>query len=76
MLLPKDKAQIGLVLVGIFAVLFGSVRTFSESDHVQPEMMTYGTKGAFITAIPKEAGPWLLVGGLAAFGICFFLRRK
>lgn len=76
MLLPKDKAQIALVFVGIFAVLLGSIRTFSESDHVQPEMMTYGAKGPLIAAIPKEAGPWLMVGGLAAFGICFFLRRK
>lgn len=76
MLLPKDKAQIALVFVGIIAVLFGSVRTFSESDHMRPEIMTYGTKGAFIAAIPKEAGPWLVVGGLAAFGICFVLRRK
>lgn len=76
MLLPKDKAQIALVFVGIFAVLFGSVRMFSEPDHVRPEIMTYGTKGALVAAIPKEAGPWLLVGGLAAIGICFFLRRK
>ncbi len=76
MLLQKDKTQIALVFVGIIAVLFGAVRTFSESDHVRPEMLKYGARGALITAIPKESGPWLLVGGLAAFGLFFFIRRK
>lgn len=76
MLLPKDKAQIALTFFGIIAILFGAVRVFSDSDHVRPEMLKYGARGAFITAIPKEAGPWLLIGGLAAFGFCFILRRK
>jgi hypothetical protein len=76
MMLPKEKAHIALVFVGIIAVVFGSVRTLSESDHVRPAMMTYQTRGAFITAIPREAGLWLIVGGIAAFGICFLLRKK
>jgi hypothetical protein len=76
MMLPKDKAQIALVFSGIISGVLGLGRMLSDSDHVRPEMMTYGTKGAFIAAIPKEAGPWLIIGGIAAFGLCFLIRRN
>ena len=76
MMLPKDKAQIALVFIGIMSVVLGAGRMLPGSDHTRPEMMTHGTRGAFIAAVPKQAGPWLIIGGMAAFGLCFLTRRK
>jgi hypothetical protein len=76
MMLLKDKIQIALFTLGIIAVLLGITRMLPGSDQLPAGMMAYGTKGTFVAAIPQAAGPWLIAGGVAAFGLCILLRGK
>jgi hypothetical protein len=76
MLLAYDKVRIALILLGVVSLGFGLSRTLSTSDHVPPAQMMHQTRRIDSAPIPREAGPWLIVGGLTAFGLCFAIRRK
>lgn len=77
MLTLRDKIRIPLLLAGILLVITGVGVALPQ---IKKSGLTYrygaGKDMNLPAAIPLEAAPWLLIGGVALLAAFYFSREK
>jgi hypothetical protein len=82
MMLPREKLQVGLGVLGLFLIGFGIAQVQPEARAEEPRVpqrslgVGFWKDHSLAIEMGRRVGPWMIGCGMAAIGVAYVIRQR